>query len=101
MIPLTAREKECLRGIKALTEDGVGPSFEELARFMGLCSKSGVSRLVGQLVSKGYLKRHPFRPRALEIIDPDVEGQLRSMIATHGLGKVWAAFEAAKAGSAA
>lgn len=96
-MPLTEREKECLRGIRALTEDGVGPSYDELARWLGLASKSGVARLVDALVSKGRLKRHPYRPRTLEIIDTDIEGQLRAMIATHGLGAVWTAFENAKA----
>lgn len=47
---------------------GVSPSFDEMAKAVGLASKSGVHRLVEGLVARGALERLPNQARALRVI---------------------------------
>ncbi|MFP5513405.1 MAG: LexA family protein [Alphaproteobacteria bacterium] len=47
---------------------GVSPSFDEMARALGLASKSGVHRLVEGLVARGALVRMPNQARTLQIV---------------------------------
>lgn len=47
---------------------GVSPSFDEMARALGLASKSGVHRLVEGLVARGALERLPNQARALRVV---------------------------------
>jgi repressor LexA len=68
---LTERMQQCLSAIESfLAEKGIGPSHDELKEALGLRSKSGVNRLVAALEERGYLRRLPYRARALEIIKP-------------------------------
>ena len=46
----------------------VAPSFDEMKEALGLNSKSGVHRLVTSLVERGFIKRLPYRARAIEIL---------------------------------
>jgi repressor LexA len=69
MTPLTPQQKLCLDGIKDLTIDGVGPTYDELREYMGIASKSGVFRCVNALVERGHLRRFPGRARSLEVVD--------------------------------
>ena len=52
---------------------GYPPSMREIGDAVGLTSPS-VSHQLNALVSKGYLRRDPNRPRALEIVSPDTSG---------------------------
>lgn len=47
---------------------GVSPSFDEMAKAVGLASKSGVHRLVEGLVVRGALERLPTHARALRVV---------------------------------
>lgn len=47
---------------------GVSPSFDEMARALGLASKSGVHRLVEGLVARGALVRMPNQARSLQVV---------------------------------
>lgn len=47
---------------------GVSPSFDEMARALGLASKSGVHRLVEGLVARGALVRMPNQARTLQVV---------------------------------
>ena len=42
---------------------------------MGLTSPSSVSHQLNALVAKGYLRRDPNRPRALEVVSPDAKAE--------------------------
>lgn len=65
---LTKKQRDLLILIhEKLNEEGVAPSFEEMKEALGLKSKSGIHRLIGALVERGYLERLPHRARALQV----------------------------------
>ena len=47
---------------------GVTPSFEEMKKKVGLKSKSGIHRLISGLEERGFIKKMPFKARAIEIL---------------------------------
>src|SRR6056300_697540 len=59
---------------KALKNNKVSPSFEEMRINLGLSSKSGVHRLISSLEERGFIKRLHNKARAIKIIkDEDQE----------------------------
>jgi repressor LexA len=65
---LTRKQRDLLILIHERMKDGdVAPSFEEMKEALGLKSKSGIHRLIGALVERGYLERLPHRARALQV----------------------------------
>ncbi|MDN5794961.1 MAG: transcriptional repressor LexA [Intrasporangium sp.] len=69
---LTARQRRVLEVIReSVDRRGYPPSIREIGDAVGLASSSSVSHQLGALVAKGYLRRDPNRPRALEIVSPD------------------------------
>jgi repressor LexA len=92
---LTKKQRELLVFIYERMKAGdVAPSFEEMKDALGLKSKSGIHRLIGALVERGYLERLPHRARALHVkklpegytpnedasgVLPDIERQHREM----------------------
>ena len=47
---------------------GVSPSFEEMKVALNLKSKSGIHRLITGLEERGFIRRLPYRARALEVL---------------------------------
>jgi repressor LexA len=77
---LTPRQRkilECLRD--SMTDRGYPPSVREVGEAVGLASTSSVAYQLKVLESKGFIRRDPRRPRALEIFLPDVMAARRSM----------------------
>ncbi|BDZ43867.1 LexA repressor [Paraoerskovia sediminicola] len=70
--PLSARQALVLETIRAsLDERGYPPSMREIGQSVGLTSPSSVKHQLTVLERKGYLRRDPHRPRAMEIVrDP-------------------------------
>ncbi len=65
---LTRKQRDLLIMIhERMNKEGVAPSFEEMKDSLGLKSKSGIHRLIGALVERGYLERLPHRARALQV----------------------------------
>lgn len=65
---LTRKQRDLLILIhERMNGEGVAPSFEEMKEQLGLKSKSGIHRLIGALVERGYLERLPHRARALQV----------------------------------
>lgn len=65
---LTQRQHQLLLYIHGYLRDhGVPPSFEEMRAALGLKSKSGIHRLITGLQERGYIRRLPYRARALEV----------------------------------
>lgn len=69
---LTQRQRlvlECIRS--SVAERGYPPSMREIGAQVGLTSPSSVKHQLTALERKGYLRRDPNRPRAIEIVLPD------------------------------
>ncbi|MDX1540087.1 MAG: transcriptional repressor LexA [Geminicoccaceae bacterium] len=65
---LTQRQHQLLQYIHGYMADrGVPPSFEEMRDALRLRSKSGIHRLIKGLEERGYIRRLPYRARALEL----------------------------------
>lgn len=68
---LTARQRRILAVIKdSVTERGYPPSMREIGVAVGLTSSSSVAHQLRVLERKGFLRRDPNRPRALEVLMP-------------------------------
>lgn len=74
MDELTARQREILAYIKReVMTKGYPPSVREIGHAVGLSSSSTVHGHLGKLEEKGYIRRDPTKPRAIELInDRDV-----------------------------
>jgi len=69
---LTPRQQRVLTTIQeAITERGYPPSMREIGQAVGLTSSSSVAHQLKTLEEKGYLKRDPNRPRALQVFLPE------------------------------
>ena len=69
---LTARQRLVLQTIRASVDQrGYPPSMREIGEAVGLTSPSSVKHQLGVLEKKGYLRRDPNRPRAMEVVHAD------------------------------
>jgi repressor LexA len=69
---LTPRQRKVLEVIVENVERrGYPPSMREIGEAVGLTSPSSVAHQLGALERKGYLRRDPNRPRAIEVRSPD------------------------------
>ncbi|MGH9033136.1 MAG: transcriptional repressor LexA [Acidimicrobiia bacterium] len=72
---LTARQRRVLEVIRdAVERRGYPPSMREIGEAAGLSSPSSVSHQLRVLEGKGYIRRDPHRPRALEVLSPGDPG---------------------------
>jgi repressor LexA len=68
-----------LETIRAAVEQrGYPPSMREIGEAVGLTSPSSVKHQLTALERKGYVRRDPHRPRAIEIVLPDDSREVRS-----------------------
>jgi repressor LexA len=68
---LTLRQRRILQVIKDTVERrGYPPSIREMGDAVGLASSSSVAHQLKVLETKGFLRRDPNRPRALEVLLP-------------------------------
>jgi len=73
---LTVRQRRVLEVIRnSVDRRGYPPSMREIGDAVGLASPSSVSHQLNALVTKGYLRRDPNRPRAIEIVSPDTPAE--------------------------
>lgn len=71
---LTMRQRRVLEVIRnAIRDRGYPPSMREIGEKAGLASPSSVAHQLRVLETHGYIRRDPNRPRALEILDPELE----------------------------
>jgi repressor LexA len=69
---LTPRQRLVLETIRSSVEQrGYPPSMREIGEAVGLTSPSSVKHQLTALERKGYLRRDPNRPRAIEVVHPD------------------------------
>ncbi len=77
---LTPRQTRILSHIRDCIElRGYPPSMREIGEAVGLTSSSSVAHQLKVLEEKGFLKRDPNRPRALEVFLPEVMAARRSI----------------------
>jgi repressor LexA len=68
---LTPRQRRVLEVIRdSLERRGYPPSMREIGKAAGLSSPSSVSHQLGALEAKGFIRRDPRLPRALEVLGP-------------------------------
>jgi repressor LexA len=84
---LTPRQRRILEVISAAVESrGYPPSIREMGEAVGLASSSSVAHQLRTLEHKGFLRRDPNRPRALEVLLPtEPRASVRS-VATRSTG---------------
>src|SRR5919199_2851008 len=71
---LTPRQRRVLETIRDSVERrGYPPSMREIGEAAGLASPSSVSHQLAALERKGYLRRDPHRPRAIEVVAPEAQ----------------------------
>src|SRR5690625_2469412 len=70
MKKLSKRQQMIFDFIKSEVEvKGYPPSVREIAKAVGLASSSTVHGHLERIESKGYIRRDPTKPRAIEILD--------------------------------
>lgn len=73
---LTNRQRRVLDVIRdSVDARGYPPSLREIGDAVGLTSPSSVAHQLKMLERKGFLRRDPHRPRAIEVVSPGAEGQ--------------------------
>ncbi|MGV3243877.1 transcriptional repressor LexA [Staphylococcus sp. 11261D007BR] len=74
MKELTKRQEEIFNFIKQIVQaKGYPPSVREIGEAVGLASSSTVHGHLSRLEEKGYIKRDPTKPRAIEIVSDLME----------------------------
>jgi len=89
---LTPRQRRVLETIRSSVEArGYPPTMREIGEAVGLASPSSVKHQLTTLERKGYLRRDPNRPRAIEVVDPTaptLDGEARRDAAPRPQGLV-------------
>lgn len=93
MTELTKRQSEIYEYIKSVVHTkGYPPSVREIGEAVGLASSSTVHGHLSRLESKGYIRRDPTKPRAIEIVSDQLEevAEVEGTIHVPVIGKVTA-----------
>jgi repressor LexA len=76
---LTQRQRRILEVIRdAVNRQGYPPSVREIGQAVGLTSTSSVAHQLTTLERKGYIRRDPNRPRAVDVRPPDSAAPARA-----------------------
>jgi repressor LexA len=66
---LTKQQSKALKFInEKLKHDGFSPSYKEIGDAIGVSARSSVHQLVLGLEERGFIRRIPYRKRAIEVI---------------------------------
>ena len=77
---LTARQQRILEHLRDFMERrGYPPSMREIGEAVGLTSSSSVAHQLKVLEEKGFVRRDPNRPRALEVFLPEAMAGRRAV----------------------
>ena len=77
---LTARQQRILATLRdSIEQRGYPPSIREIGETVGLASSSSVAHQLRALEAKGFIKRDPNRPRALEVFIPELMAARRAL----------------------
>lgn len=89
----STRQEAILKFIKEeVNKKGYPPSVREIAEAVGLASSSTVHGHLARLESKGFIRRDPTKPRAIEVLDRSEESHIPREEARYApvIGKVTA-----------
>lgn len=76
---LTQRQRRILEVIReTVARQGYPPSVREIGQAVGLTSTSSVAHQLTTLERKGYIRRDPNRPRAVDVRPPDSSSPTRA-----------------------
>ena len=68
---MTPKQKKCLDFIKRYTKsNGCSPSYQEMADYLGLFSKSNVYKIIQNLKEQGYIEDTPNKYRSIKLCTP-------------------------------
>lgn len=88
---LTRRQKEILTFVQRYSDaHGYPPSVREIGQALGLTSSSTVHSHLSALEKKGYLRRDPSKPRALEILRDERDVPAKKVVPIPVIGRVTA-----------
>lgn len=93
MTKLSNRQQMIIDFIKSeVSAKGYPPSVREIADAVGLASSSTVHGHLERLENKGYIRRDPTKPRAIEILDRSEDSHIPKDVARYApvIGKVTA-----------
>src|SRR5680860_388677 len=77
---LTPRQQRILNVLReSIEKRGYPPSIREIGELVGLTSSSSVAHQLRVLEAKGFIKRDPNRPRALEVFIPELMAARRAI----------------------
>ena len=77
---LTPRQQRILSVLReSIEKRGYPPSIREIGELVGLTSSSSVAHQLRVLEQKGFIKRDPNRPRALEVFIPELMAARRAI----------------------
>lgn len=90
-VDLSSRQIAILEFIKQeIRAKGYPPSVREIGEAVGLSSSSTVHGHLAQLEDKGYIRRDPTKPRAIEVLDGSEGLAKKEMVSVPVVGKVTA-----------
>ena len=71
VISMTKRQQDALNYIRSFVyvNDGIAPTYTQIAAGIGLVHKSGIHRIITGLEERGHIRRLPNRHRAIVVID--------------------------------
>jgi repressor LexA len=88
---LTKRQQEILTFVQRYAEaHGYPPSVREIGQALGLTSSSTVHSHLSALEKKGFVRRDPSKPRALEVLRDEREIPARKTVVVPIVGRVTA-----------
>ncbi|AJK88857.1 transcriptional repressor LexA [Lysinibacillus fusiformis] len=91
MKKVSKRQEDILAFIKdEVRAKGYPPSVREIGEAVGLASSSTVHGHLARLEQKGFIRRDPTKPRAIEILEPEESIQKQHVIHVPLVGKVTA-----------
>ncbi|WP_155590376.1 transcriptional repressor LexA [Lysinibacillus cavernae] len=91
MKKVSKRQEDILAFIKEeVRAKGYPPSVREIGEAVGLASSSTVHGHLARLEQKGFIRRDPTKPRAIEILEPEESIQKQKVIHVPLVGKVTA-----------
>lgn len=93
MKKLSKRQNDILKFIKSeVRQKGYPPSVREIGKAVGLASSSTVHGHLDRLEKKGFIRRDPTKPRAIEVLDSNMVSGVPKSATVHipVIGKVTA-----------